>query len=332
MKILVVNIKYLGDLIISSAPLNSLRKKYPHANIQVLVRKEFEDVFKYNPNVNKVITFDSSLKGKKSLIKFIEGIKFIFKIRNEKFDVVIALHPADRIAFLALFSGAKIRIAPKKQNFHFLFNCKVDVYEDTISYIDYYNKIISAFNVENLDRYTEFYISKEEENWSEEFLMKYNLSDCNILCIHPGASEPSKILKAENYVELIKLILSNNSIKILLLGGPEDKKICEKILSKVNSDSLIYYDSNSILKSAALIKKSSLLVTNDTGTRHLAVALKVPVLAFMPYDNLKCWNFYTEEEKHFILIGERIYENGVSYLGNISIDEAYKKIQEILKL
>ncbi|MCX7797426.1 MAG: glycosyltransferase family 9 protein [Melioribacter sp.] len=329
MKILVVNIKHLGDLIISTAPLNALRKKYPLAEISVLVREEFKDVFRYNPNINKVLTFNTSLKGKKNLKKLIDGIKLILKIRKERFDVFIALHPGDRIAFLAWFSGAKIRIAPRKQTFHFLYNCKVDIYEDTISYIDYYNKIISAFDVKDIHKETEFFISDEEEEWSKEFFIENQLNNFKIVCIHPGASESSKIWAAENFVNLIKLLTKKNDIKILLLSGPNDKKICEEILKEIKSDYLVYYESRSILKSAALLKKSFLLVTNDTSTRHLAVALKIPVIALLPEDNVKCWDFYSVQQKHFTFIGKRINDNGYKYLGFINVEDVYKKIEEI---
>ena len=80
--------------------------------------------------------FDSKLKGNNSFGSFIEGIRFIKKIRKEKFDIVITLHPGDRTAFWAWFSKAKLRIAPRKQSFGFLFNRRINVSEDSIITID----------------------------------------------------------------------------------------------------------------------------------------------------------------------------------------------------
>ncbi len=330
MKILVINIKYLGDLIISTPALRALRNKYLDAEIIVMVRNGFEDVFKYNPNVNSIISFNPQIKGKKSIKKFLEGLRFFYKIRKEKFDVVIALHPGDRIAFLSWLSQAKIRIAPRKQNFSFLFNKKVDVLEDTISYIDYYNKIVESFNVKVDSKETEFFISEKEIKWAEEFFSINSLDDKKVLSIHPGASEPSKIWEKENFISLINLLKQKSSLKILLLSGPNDIQICNSILKEIHD--ITFYYSNSILNTAALLKKSSLLLTHDTGTRHLAVALKVPVLALMPDDNSQCWNFYSEADKHYSIIGKRIINDSESFLGDIKVEQVYNKIREILNI
>ncbi|MEG8947190.1 glycosyltransferase family 9 protein [Rosettibacter firmus] len=332
MKILVVNIKYFGDLIISTPAIRSLHKKYPDSEIVVLVRKGFEDVFKNNPYVNSILTFDPEIKGNRSLRSLVEGIKLISKIRKENFDVFIALHPGDRVALLAWLSKAKIRIGPHKQTFSFLFNKKVDVYEDTISYIEYYNKIVSEFNVEIESNETEFFISENEINWANNFLSENNLLNDKFICIHPGASEPSKIWKTENFIELINLLINKSKLKILVLSGPNDKKIVDSINAKLINNSVKYFYSDSILKTAALIKKSLLLVTHDTGTRHLAVALKIPVLALLPEDNSLCWNFYSEDDGHFSLFGKRIKNENEAYLNYINVNDVYKKIGEILKL
>lgn len=330
MKILVINIKYLGDLIITTPALRALRNSYLDAEIIVMVRNGFEDVFKYNPDVDGIISFNPQIKGKKSIKKLIEGIKFFSKIQKEKFDVVIALHPGDRIAFLSWLSRAKIRIAPRKQNFSFLFNKKVDVLEDSISYIDYYSKIVESFNVKVGSKETEFFISEKEIKWAEEFFINNSLNGKEVLCIHPGASEPSKVWKKENFIELINLLKQKSSLKILLISGPADIQICNSILSETHD--VTFYYSESILNTAALLKKSSLLLTHDTGTRHLAVALKVPVLALMPDDNSKCWDFYSEADKHYSLIGQRIKNDNESFLSNIKVEQVYDEIGEILNL
>lgn len=332
MKILVVNIKYLGDLIISTPSLRSLRKKYPDSEIVILVRKEFQEVLKHNPNVDRILSFDPKMKGNRGLKNILDGIRLIKKIRKEKFDVVIVLHPGDRVAVLSWLSGAKVRIAPKKQSYGFLFNYKVDVYEDSISYLEYYNKIISSFDVPIDSNETEFFISKEDEKWAEEFFNQYKLEKCITICIHPGASEPTKIWPAENFIELITMLRNHSDIKIILISGPMDKNICEKIVGALNKESIIYFCSNSILKTAALIKKCSLLLTHDTGTRHLSVALRTPVLALLPNDNSNSWNFYSSINKHYSIIGNRIIAKNSSHLGNITAEDVYKKIGEILSL
>ncbi len=333
MKILVINTKFLGDLIVSTPGLKALREKNPSSEIVLIARKGYEDTLRNNPNISRIISFDFGVKKKNIFSRISAEIKFIRQIRKEKFDVIISLHPGDRIAFLAWFSGSKIRIAPRKQPFNFLFNVLVDVEEDSISYLDYYNKLISAFTNECVDYKTEFFVPNENEQWAEEFLRTNKLKeDDMLLVIHPGASEPTKIWQSKNYAELIGKISNEIFFKVLIITGPKEEKIAEEILEKVKNINVLLYNSKDINLTAALIKKAKLFISNDTGTRHLAVALKIPVIALMPNDNMKCWNFYDDADNHFVLTGKRSFpENGIPFLGSITVDEVFNKVNEVLK-
>jgi len=333
LKILVINTKFLGDLIISSPGIRSLRKKYPDAELVLLVRKGYEDSMRNNPYINRIIPFDFGLKKRNIFSRIAGEIGFINKIRKEKFDAVISLHPGDRIAFLSFFSNAKIRIAPRKQSFNYLFNVLVDVEEDTISYLDYYNKLISAFTKNEVEGKTEFLITDQDKNWAGELLSSAGVNKNDILVgIHPGASEPTKIWPAENFSGLIKRLLTAGNMKVLLIAGPGENEIVEKITGSYAGKNLIVYNSDNINRTAALMAETDLFIANDTATRHLSVALKIPVVALMPDDNRICWNFYDGTEKHYHIYGKRQYPSGETpYLGEITIDQVFEKVREVLQ-
>jgi len=151
--------------------------------------------------------------------------------------------------------------------------------------------------------------------------------------IHPGASEPTKIWQSKNYAELIERITNVESFKVLIIAGPKEEKITEEILEKVKSKNILFYNSKDVNLSAALINKTKLFISNDTGTRHLAVALKIPVIALMPDDNQNCWNFYDQSDNHYVITGKRFYpQDEQPYLGGISVDEVYSKMKSILNI
>ena len=127
-----------------------------------------------------------------------------------------------------------------------------------------------------------------------------------------------------------------DNVEILLIEGPQDKAICNEIKKQFRPDELKFYSSASILKTGALIKNCNLFITHDTGTRHLAVALETPVLALLPDDNLKYWNFYDKIPFHHSIIGKRSIPgkepNEKTFLNGITVDSVYKEIAEILNL
>lgn len=331
MKILVINIKYLGDLVVSTPAIRSLHQAYPSAEIVMLIRKGFETFFENNPNINRTILFDPGLKGNSGFNNFLKGIKFLISLRREKFDTVIVLHPGDRTAFWAWFSGAKIRIAPRNQNFSFLFNLKVDVEENSINYIDYYSRIISSYNVSIDSDRTEIFFSEDDTEWTDHFFAENHFESKDfIIGIHPGASEPSKIWKRENFILLIDRLIQNPGIKLVILEGPREKEICSALKSTFKESMKIGFTDAGINRTAALIKKCNLFITHDTGTRHLAVAAGTPALILMPDDNEKFWDFYTDSQKHFTLIGRRNYTELQPFLDGISVNDVYQKIGRIL--
>ncbi len=153
-----------------------------------------------------------------------------------------------------------------------------------------------------------------------------------IIGIHPGASEPTKIWSSENFAGLIQKLALIGKTKIILIAGPNEEKVVDSIFSKANNENFFVYKSKDVNRTAALISKCSLFISNDTGTRHLSVALKIPVIALMPDDNLKCWNFYDDSDNHFVLIGKRFFpEKGIPFLGSINVDEVFNKVKEVLK-
>lgn len=330
-----INIKYLGDLVVSTPGIRSLSKAYPDSEVVLLVRKGFESIFEKNPFIKKIISFDPELKGNSSVKKFLAGLSFIINLRREKFDVVIVLHPGDRTAFWAWCSGAKIRIAPANQSFSFLFNRKIYVEENSISYLDYYNRIISSLGVTIDSNRTEIFLPGKELNYAKNFFKRNNFDENNIIVgIHPGASEPSKIWKTENFIQLINKLLCNNLIRIIVFEGPQDKKACSVLFNEFSNNTKIAFLKTDIMKVAAVISRCNLFIVNDTGTRHVSVAVGTPVLALMPQDYEKCWSFYTEETKHYILTGKRILDshNSKPFLDGITAEEVYNYAGKILKL
>ena len=98
MKILVINLMHLGDLMLVTPTLTTLRKNFPNDYIALLADKKLADLVQYNKNLDECILIDKTIS---------DLIKTIPKIRAEKFDLVINLHRNERASALAAFSGAK---------------------------------------------------------------------------------------------------------------------------------------------------------------------------------------------------------------------------------
>ncbi len=101
-KFLIVMLRYLGDVLLTTPVIQVLKEKYPQSTISLVVHAGTESVLEHNPHIQSVLVVPRG--GWK------EQLQFVRHIRSNQFDCVIDLTDGDRAAFLARCSGAKIRI------------------------------------------------------------------------------------------------------------------------------------------------------------------------------------------------------------------------------
>ena len=130
MKILVIQQKMIGDVLVSSLLCNNLRKAYPSAQIDYMVYKSTLPVLKGNTSIDNFILFEK--KHRKSKLKF---FKLIFDIRKEKYDLVIDAYSKLESWLTVLFSNATIKISYKKFGRTFLYTHNVPLCDEPKSNI-----------------------------------------------------------------------------------------------------------------------------------------------------------------------------------------------------
>lgn len=331
--ILIINLKFLGDLIVTTAAIKAIRTEYKAAKITVLVRKQYKDVLAGNENIDEIISFDLTNKDKKGFAKLNSEIGFVRFLRSNKFDSVVLLQAGDRYVLWSFLCGAKYRVGPIENNMSFLLTHTANVFENKNSFMEYYLNIAKTFGAHQLSRQTEYVLNQKFRNGIEEFYDANNIDQSDqIICIHPGAGETSRKWKLENYPLLINKILNNTKYKVVFTLGPQEFKHKEFFDSIINKRVFIHVSEN-VQDLAWIISSASLLIGMDSGARHLAAAIKIPSLSLFPDDMLDTWWFYEESNKQFKLIGRRNktdIEN--QFLDNISVEDVFQKTMQILEM
>src|SRR5208337_2229131 len=101
-KILIIKLRDIGDIVLSTPILRILAQNFPKAEITYLLKKEYKDFNGILPYVKNVIVYD-----KNNIFDFLSVIN---TLRMHKFDLAINLHATYRSALITLLSGAKIRL------------------------------------------------------------------------------------------------------------------------------------------------------------------------------------------------------------------------------
>jgi ADP-heptose:LPS heptosyltransferase len=141
-----------------------------------------------------------------------------------------------------------------------------------IHIVDRYFKTLSLFDVQNDNQGLDFFIEPVNENVITTLPDPLQSGYIGIVI---GAKHATKQLPIEKMIELCLLV----NHPVILLGGPEDKLIGEKIVEAVGNSIFNACGNYSLQQSASLVKNARVIISNDTGLMHIAAAFKKPVLS-----------------------------------------------------
>ncbi len=265
-KILVIQTAFIGDAILATSVLEKLHERFPNAQIDYLIRKGNESLFKEHPFIHKLYVWNKKGNKYKNLLKILT------EIRKEEYLYVFNLQRYFSTGVLTVFSGATAKIGFDKNPLsrYFTRKFKHDMKSGKHE-IERNHQLIQSITDAN-PAMPRLYPSRNQFKKVE----KYKKSA--YVCISPASVWFTKQLPAKNWIELIKAL--EKDYKIYLLGGPDDKNLCEKIRLDAESPKTFNLAGKlSLLESAALMKDAVMNYTNDSAPMHLASSMNAPVTA-----------------------------------------------------
>ena len=265
-KILLIQTAFIGDVILSTPLIANLHKQFPNIQIDYLVKKGNEELLSGHPNVNHVFIFD---KGNK-YVSLKENIRLI---RQEKYDTIINLHRYASSGLICALSGAKQKIGFKKNPFSFLYSKS---YKHSIGNgeheVDRNLTLIASFCDINI-RKPSIYPS------SKDYALVSKFQGKAYYCLAPASIWFTKQAPISTWLKLIEK-LSDSDHAIFLMGGPNDKALCDQIISESTKEVRSLAGELSIMQSVAFMKNAKRNYVNDSGPLHFASAVNAPVTAF----------------------------------------------------
>jgi lipopolysaccharide heptosyltransferase II len=282
-KILIIRLSSMGDIILTTPLLRAVKARYPNAQIDFAVKKEFSSLIQNNPHIHQLIQVDTT--------RINESVKVIQK---NGYDWILNVQKSNRARQLLQGSGnARVTTYNKQRlNRFLLIRLKWNRYQSIKPVIERYFEAASGLNIHYDQQGTEVFYTDAEETKVAQILLQHGIGAHEpFITLCPGAKHNNKRWDAEGFLSLATQLNQNQKTRIVLLGGPDDQEVCNYIQSKINFNLVNLAGQLSLLESAALLKKSVVAVTNDSGLMHLAQSQKIPVIAiFGP--TVKEFGFY----------------------------------------
>lgn len=335
-KILIVQQKPFGDILLNTGYFKELRRNFPKCQIDYLIQRPFKTILDGNPHLDNLLLMDKPQKGWRYFIPY---IKVIRQIRKEKYDLVIDQLRGTSSARIVFFSGIKYRLGHKLKpkvrmglkfnRWNWLYNLKVPR-----GNVRYYSRfkfdLLAPLGIVEVEHNTQYFVTDDSFRYIENWLLKNGLFEEQLIAFSPGTPVRKKQWRLDHYAQLGDLIVKNLNYKIVVLWGPGEKEDAEFIINNMHVDALLA-PSTTFNQAGAFLKKMKVLICNDGGINHLAVSLDVPSISIFgakstpdkwcawhkpQYIYLKDWDFTDLNDNSFNIKPELVYQKLIDHLNN----------------
>ncbi len=271
-KFLVIQTAFIGDAILTLPMLQKLKEMNPGCSIDIIAIPETGVIFSHSPAVNEVHIFDKH--GKHSSI--LQVIKYAKFLRERHYTRIYAPHRSLRTSMLVMLSGVR-------ETYGFNINSLRHIYKYLAEYEKANHEVERNLNLiqfetdnSNWKILPKINIPVEVDNKVESFFSE--LKGCsNFAAVAPGSVWKTKIYPVEYYEEVINF-LKNNFDMVFLVGGEDDKKICEDLQQKSGAKVKSVAGKFTLIESVSFLKRMKMLISNDSAPAHLGMCADIPVI------------------------------------------------------
>lgn len=336
--ILLIKPSALGDIVMALPVLPALRRSFPQAHLQWLVRPEFAPLIEGHPHLDEILLFDRRLLGqawhngtaRRSLFSLVA------RLRRSRFDAVLDLQGLFRTGLLAWLSGCPHRFGTRwREMAHLFYTTAIPPRLEWVHVVDHYLKLVEAMGASDVG--VEFVLPEKPAAAAaaRDLLMRHGIDGRRYAVLIPGSAQLSKCWPPERFAALADRLASEHGLAVAATGGKSESPMIEKIRSLAEHPPANLAGQTSLPELVEVLRGARLVVSNDTGPGHIAAALGRPLVMMFswsnplrvgPYGRPQCV-VAREAEKRGLASRSRKPEHGIQH---ITFDEVYAKALEQL--
>ncbi|MGB2864690.1 MAG: glycosyltransferase family 9 protein [Sedimentisphaerales bacterium] len=333
--ILIIKPSSLGDIVLTLPALSALRRSFPQAKINWLVRPDFAAILEDHPDLDEIIPFDRKLLGKAWFHPGAFGalISLIRKLRRSKFDVVFDFQGLFRTASLAWLSGCKKRfgMANAREYAHVFYTDKVAPALGSIHLVDHYLKMVGCAGASDVEARFVLPVDPEAEKKVAHLLISHNVNPENYAVLVPSSAHPDKCWPRERFAALADMIAERFGMSIVTTGTSSEKSIGDEVGKLAKTAVVNLAGQTNIRELVALFRPANLAISNDTGPGHIAAALGVPLVILFgrtnparvaPYQRADCFAAVDPEGRGSIIDSP----DPKHHIINITVEQVYQEV------
>ena len=271
---------WVGDTVMATPVLKAVRARLPQAKIIAAGRPGLDLLLAGSPWIDEVVC--TQTKG------VVGPLRMIQTLRKFRPDAALVLPNSFRAALIARGCGAVVRIGYDQDARGRLLTHPLAPPRDQsepVSTLHYYLALGRfGLGVDQIDPQMELVVTEAEHNAAKPLLAGV---DGPFVVVNPGANKPLKRWPADRFAAGAEVLSRRHKIAVLVSGSPGEANVVRAVVEAANVEVLDLVQRGITLGSLkAVLQRARLLITNDTGPRHIAAAVGTPVVAlFGPTDH-----------------------------------------------
>ena len=292
-RILLVRTDRIGELLLTTPAFASVRESFPGAKITLIVKPSSSAVVEGNPSVDSIVKLDPG----PDLDSLAKRFRFIRFLALSGFDMAIIFNPSKFFNVAAFLAGIPARVGyDRKLGFLLTDAIEDKKYLCEKHEVEYNLDLAKAAGAGVLSEKLYFPLGEKDERAAAEILAQNGFAGGGFVAIHPGTSNPEKSWPAESFARLCDKIIEGLGLKVVLVGGKEECAVAGEVKAKMRNAIPDLTGKLALKEFGALLKRSLLLVSCDSGPVHIASAVGIPVVALFgegrPGGSSKRWGPY----------------------------------------
>ncbi len=295
-RILVIKLKQPGDVLVSTPVIAALKEAWPDCHLTYLVPKGTEAMVADHPGLDGLLVVDR--RG----ATWRETLRFIRKLRQAHFDLVLELSGGDRGAIYAFLTGARERLGFEhpRQPFwqrHACFTRLLPRPPVKMHLVEQNLAAVRALGISPVNPHLQFFWDDQVEQRVRGLLASLGLAERPFVVVHPGAGWRFKCWTPSGYARVIEAFEQEWNLPVVLTGtkATHEQDLLAAVLQECRAGPINLVGRLGLKELGALIARARLFFGMDSAPMHLAAAVNTPAVALFGPSGVFNWGPWGED-------------------------------------
>jgi len=292
--ILVVRTDRIGELLLTVPLVSALRQAYPKARLTVVANPGSASVLEGNADINELIP----LRQTEGESWWRETVRFLRALDRRSFDIAFVVNSKKAYHLGTRLKRIPVRIGFKRKWASLLTHALTDERRlgkrhEVMHNVSLLEPLVGSVTPEAPD----FTLDSSSEAWAHQWFKDRGWgTQQEVIALSPFSTHPKKEWYARGFTEVARALLEDENRRVLFLGAASDKGRSQKLASDLGGHAVNLCGQTTLRQAAALLARSRLLVSNDSGLVHIAAGLRIPTVVLFrnaeAADSPKRWGPY----------------------------------------